>query len=426
MISADHLERQLRTIIDGNRILPPQPSIPVKITVFPENEQQIGELVKWATKDRITLLPLGGGTYIFPGIEDLHVAISLTKMNHKIEHVSEDLIATVPAGMTFKEVRADLSSHGQMIPLDQPGKHVSTIGGMVSVNVSGPSRHRYGTARDWVIETRIINADGEAVKSGAKVVKNVSGYDLNKLYIGARGTLGILTYISFKLAPIPESSVTFRSCYNSLTDANALTHLIRQEYLDIEKMVIIKGKWTPGKAKHWWVLIEISGSENGLKPQIEHLSKLHDQVEVRRWNITSKEDSQHFWNVACNREKSDDSVPKEDIWEMRMVLPKRELLPFLVDLSILDEMDASFNILPTSGICTIGIAGKESTVTDTLNSIIKEVKVKKGWVEFVKMPPDSNFERWPILPPSFPWMQKIKREFDPNNIFAPGTFIGGI
>ncbi|MCH8012479.1 MAG: FAD-binding oxidoreductase [Candidatus Marinimicrobia bacterium] len=426
MISADHLERQLQTIIDGNRILPPQPSIPVKITVFPENEQQISELVKWATKDQITLLPLGGGTHTFSGIEDLHVAISLTKMNHQIEHVSEDLIATVAAGMTFKDVQTDLSSHGQMIPLDQPGKHNSTIGGMVSANVSGPSRHRYGTARDWVIETRLINADGKVVKSGAKVVKNVSGYDLNKLYIGARGTLGILTYISFKLAPIPKSSVTFRSCYNSLTDAFALTHLIRREYLDIEKMVIIKGKWTPGKTKHWWLLIDLAGTEIGIEPQIKHLSKLHDQVEARRWNITSKEDSQHFWNMACNREKSDDTISNEDIWEVRMVLPKRELLPFLVDLTISDEMNVSFKIFPTSGICTIEFVGKKSTVTNILNFIIKEVKVKKGLVEFVKMPPDTNFERWPILPPSFPWIQKIKRALDPNNIFAPGTFIGGI
>src|SRR5205823_6187047 len=97
---------------------------------------------------------------------------------------------------------------GQFLALDPPIDEEATIGGLIATNTSGPLRFSYGTARDLVIGTRVANPDGTLTRAGGRVVKNVAGYDLNKLYIGSLGTLAIIVELSFKLAPIPRQLAT--------------------------------------------------------------------------------------------------------------------------------------------------------------------------------------------------------------------------
>ena len=108
--------------------------------------------------------------------------------------------------MRFADLQKRLGEEGQFLALDPPVADGATIGGVIATNVSGPLRFAYGTARDLVIGTRVANPDGTLTRAGGRVVKNVAGYDLNKLYVGSLGTLSIIVELSFKLAPIPPAA----------------------------------------------------------------------------------------------------------------------------------------------------------------------------------------------------------------------------
>lgn len=121
------------------------------------------------------------------------------------EHVPEDMVVTVEAVMTIGALQAELAKRGQWLPIDPPNPDRLTIGDLINTNASGPRRFGYGTIRDFLIGIEMKLADGTIIKSGGKVVKNVAGYDLAKLFIGGRGTLGTVVSATFKLRPLPES-----------------------------------------------------------------------------------------------------------------------------------------------------------------------------------------------------------------------------
>src|SRR6266498_4107469 len=135
------------------------------------------------------------------------LALLTTGLNHIVEYEPADLTVTVEAGMRFADLQAALGEHGQFLALDPAVDSNATIGGIIATNASGPLRFSFGSARDLVIGTRVANPDGSLTRAGGRVVKNVAGYDLNKLHIGGLGTLGVIVELSFKLAPIPPALV---------------------------------------------------------------------------------------------------------------------------------------------------------------------------------------------------------------------------
>jgi glycolate oxidase FAD binding subunit len=129
--------------------------------------------------------------------------IDLRALDRLIEHTPEDMTATVQAGLTLAALQKQLAAGGQWLPLDPPGARELTIARLLAFNASGPRRFGFGTARDYVIGLKVVLADGRIIQSGGKVVKNVAGYDLAKLFIGSRGSLGVIVEASFKLRPCP-------------------------------------------------------------------------------------------------------------------------------------------------------------------------------------------------------------------------------
>lgn len=139
------------------------------------------------------------------------LVIALDRLDQVIEHSPADLVASVQCGMPLALAQSRLAQHGQWIPVDPAQVSSSTVGGTLAMNRFGPRRLRYGTLRDWVIGTTLVRSDGAIVKAGGMVVKNVSGYDLSKLYIGSQGSLGILVQANFKLTPVPISRAWLRA-----------------------------------------------------------------------------------------------------------------------------------------------------------------------------------------------------------------------
>jgi glycolate oxidase FAD binding subunit len=178
--------------------------------VTPTTREELAEALHAADERGESVAPLGGGTQLEMGMPPsrLDVAIETSRLNRLVEYEPADLTVTAEAGMRFVDLQRLLAEQGQFLALDPPAQQDATLGGLIATNASGPLRFSFGTARDVVIGTRVANPDGTLTHAGGRVVKNVAGYDLNKLYIGSLGTLGIVVELSFKVAPIPPATGT--------------------------------------------------------------------------------------------------------------------------------------------------------------------------------------------------------------------------
>lgn len=172
-----------------------------------DSTEQISELIKNAAATKQTMTPAGGRTLLDtdPGTDLL---IDLGRLNKIIEHEPADLIAVAQAGVTLAAFNKKLSENGQWLPLDPPDDGRATLGGIVATGLGGAQQFGYGRPRGSVIGMTVVLADGSIIKAGGRVVKNVAGYDLCKLFTGSYGTLGVITEITFKLRPRPAREAT--------------------------------------------------------------------------------------------------------------------------------------------------------------------------------------------------------------------------
>src|SRR5438128_1803386 len=170
-----------------------------------------------------SVTPWGGGTAASVGMPTAGAGLilGLRRMAQLLDHEPGDLTATVEAGMTVEAFQAALGRRGQWLSLDPPDADRATVGGVLATNACGPRRHLYGTARDLLIGVTVVTADGSVVKGGGKVVKNVAGYDLPKLFIGSYGTLRAIVEATVKLRPLAEHEDLVCVRFDRLKDARA-------------------------------------------------------------------------------------------------------------------------------------------------------------------------------------------------------------
>ncbi|MBC8324895.1 MAG: FAD-binding oxidoreductase [Verrucomicrobia subdivision 3 bacterium] len=149
-------------------------------------------------------------------------AFDLSAIGELIKHVPEDMTATVQAGMNLSDFQTQLALQNQWLPVDPPCPNTLSIGALLAGNATGPRRFGFGSVRDWLIGIAVVLPDGRLVRNGGKVVKNVAGFDLCKLFVGSRGTLGVIVEATFKLLPKPEAEVFLKKECASLDDAEDL------------------------------------------------------------------------------------------------------------------------------------------------------------------------------------------------------------
>ena len=173
----------------------------------PASVDELGEMIRKGAEGGRAVYPLGGRTSLGIGLPPNQpgYAYDLTQLNKVIDYPARDMTITVQTGLTVAALRNLLNSEKQRLPVDLPGDDKATIGGAIALNRSGPRRLGLGTLRDYVIGISFMTDDGVEVKAGGRVVKNVAGYDLMKLQIGAMGTLGVLTQVTLKVFPRPEA-----------------------------------------------------------------------------------------------------------------------------------------------------------------------------------------------------------------------------
>jgi glycolate oxidase FAD binding subunit len=217
--------------------------------------------------------------------------MDLPAMNRVVAHRPEDLTVTVEAGMTLAGLQAHLARSGQWLPIDPPGAERLSVGALIADNVSGSRRYGYGTIREHLIGLAVVLADGRLVRSGGRVVKNVAGYDVQKLLVGSRGSLGVIVEATFKVAPLPELERIVQARCDTLADAGGLLERVWDGALTPTLMDLhnLEGEEA---AESLRLVLGFAGSREAVEDQLER---------ARRLGIgeaTGLDAQTRFWSVA--------------------------------------------------------------------------------------------------------------------------------
>jgi glycolate oxidase FAD binding subunit len=209
--------------------------------VRPADAEQAAAVLRWCSERGVAVIPWGGGTAMELGNPPLaaHVVLLTQRLGAVVDHDHTNLTVTVQAGATLASLEAVLAARRQFLPLEPPCAGSATAGGAVAANLNGPRRMRYGSARDLVIGMRVAQAHGVVAKFGGKTVKNVAGYDMAKLFVGSLGTLGLITELTFKVMPVPETSRTVALWGQELSRLWTLAGRILMSPLGPSAMVVV-------------------------------------------------------------------------------------------------------------------------------------------------------------------------------------------
>ncbi len=425
----DVAEAQLAPLtIDGR-----QPAL----ALSPDSPDAVAAAVGMAAEHGAAVALYGSGTKVGLGNppERYDVALRLHTLDRILEYEPADLTVTVQAGIRLNAVQHQLAAKGQFLALDPPHAAAATIGGILATNASGPSRLLYGSARDLVLGMRFATADGEVAKTGGKVVKNVVGYDLNKMHIGALGTLGVLLEVTFKVAPLPRQERTLWVCFAELAEAHGFSGRLYRSQLAPRAVELLDGAAArqcegPGD-EPWLVLLHAAGSPATVARQVS---------DAEQW---ARADGATGYGQL-------DGDAHADLWTAVRALPGRAV-PGGVRLKIATlptEIVAVWEVLERaarsadatltrlahagSGI-TYGLFGAKTehgldlAAAATIVTAAQSVVLPSGGSVVVESCPVAlkrHIDVWGPTRDDFPIMQALKAQFDPQGLFNPGRFLG--
>jgi glycolate oxidase FAD binding subunit len=361
----------------------------------------------------------GGGTQMRLGAPPrrYEVAFSTESMSRLLEYEPADLTCRVEAGMRLSELQDVLCAQGQRLPLDPPHPERSTVGGMVAANANGLSRARYGTVRDWVIGIAVAYPSGKLARAGGKVVKNVAGYDLMKLHIGALGTVGVVAEVNFKVQARPQSDATVLGHFEAPIPAIDAGAKLAHEYLAPAASVVLDrhALWGCGLTADWrWTL---ALKLEGYGREVEAARDLAVRV-VRDGGgrVEGQDIPISFWDAA-----RDWSTPADDAILLRAIAPLNGVAAVMGAL----PLDAPTMVQPASGIVDVRLP---ATTAGVALQGLRAAVGAQGQVVVLAAPPQvkETLDVWGPPPPGFPIMRALKQALDPNHILNPGRFVGGI
>jgi glycolate oxidase FAD binding subunit len=240
------------------------------VAASPASTGEASALLRAAADHGLTVVPRGAGTGLAWGAPptSCDLVVDLTSMDQVIEHAAGDLVARVQAGAPMRHVASELASRGQQLALDAPAD--ATVGGVLATGTAGPRRFRYGAPRDLLIGLTVVRADGVVAHSGGKVVKNVAGYDLGKLFSGSQGTLGLITEAIFRLHPVPPAAAYVTAEFPS--PGAPAAEAVAAAAVSALAPSAVELDWHPPGPPRVGVLLE--GTESGVAERAKQMSEL--------------------------------------------------------------------------------------------------------------------------------------------------------
>jgi glycolate oxidase len=201
-----------------------------ELVVLPRTTEEVAATVTLANRERIALVPRGAGTNLAGGtVPNLGgIVLSLTRMIDILEIDPVNMVTVVQPGVVTGDLQAEVAKRGLYYPPDPASLKATTIGGNVGMNAGGPHALKYGVTSDYVMGLEVILPSGEVIRTGGKAIKNVTGYNLTQLFVGSEGTLGVITEITLRLIPQPETSGSVLAAFSDLDDADTVVNRILQ------------------------------------------------------------------------------------------------------------------------------------------------------------------------------------------------------
>lgn len=423
-ISAEQLAQRLRASLGSDAITNEASvlgdhkvdGLAPSLICTPASAEQIVAAVKICAEAQAAITPWGGGTAMKLGNPPraLEVVVKTSGLNRVIEHDAANLTATVQSGMSLAALQATLAPQKQFAPLDAPAPERSTIGGIVAANLNGPSRASYGSVRDLVIGMKVVLASGETIKAGGKVVKNVAGYDMCKLFTGSLGTLGIITEITLRMAPLPVSTATVIAAGRSAELTVLAKQLAQTKLLPSATFLLQAGASAP-----WQLAVSFDGFAETVARQVNQLAAMMQPLGLSQ-EIIDGESEQQRWRGIGDLPLA----PHRVVY--RVTMPRSAVTETLATLA---GWSANLSFAADLAMGTTWLSQAADPRAENLLPRLAELAQKqRGHAILFAAPPwlKQGIDIWGPVTPAHGLMAKIKQEFDPNGLFNPGRFIGGL
>lgn len=401
--------------------------------VQPQSVAEISDIVRRAASENQAIYPLGGRTLLDIGLPPARpgIAVDLRSLSQVLDYPARDMTITAQAGITISQLQTLLATENQRLPIDVPNAEQATLGGVLAVNVSGPRRLGFGTLRDYVIGIRTVNDEGQEVKAGGRVVKNVAGYDLCKLHIGALGTLGIITQVTLKLRPLPECTtlITFgceTAALERLLDQLHATRT-RPVCLDVLNQPAVRAITRQPRLDMpdapWVVVIGFEDNSDAVGWQVRQLLQEMDSGDIEGLEARAGAASEPLWRSLIEHTASGERVTfKANLLPHAVAAFCRRAAELMEPMRlhahagsgiVYGHLDGDLTLPPVAAML------KELTeiaVRAEGNLVLPRCPV--AWKSELPVWGRERSDLW--------LMRQVKDKLDPRKLFNPGRFLAGI
>jgi glycolate oxidase FAD binding subunit len=407
---------------------------------FPRAAEEVAAVLAAADEAGAAVIPWGSGAHMRlgnpPRAYDL--ALSAARLDRVLEYEPADLTVTVEAGIPLSKLQARLAEHGQFLPLDPPGSPEATVGGVLAANASGPSRHAHGTARDLLLGCRVAHCDGTLSRGGGRVVKNVAGYDMPKLYVGSLGTLGIIVEATFRAAPLPAVQETLVAAFPTAAAAAEAGSAAIDLGLSLRALELMDPAFTAALSDElglslpedaWGLAAWTVGSESAVRRSMRELEALCRGATTQ--SRLQGGSSESLWGClrGLMRPEAAELATKASV--LSSDVPR--LMDSLSDL-------AQGSAIPISSVAHLGVgvvysrwrlaegpSGAEGVALARVVSQAEAAARDLGGSLVVEQAPPAlkeHIDVWGPLRADFELIRRIKEQFDPRGTLSPGRFLG--
>lgn len=383
----------------------------------PTTVAEAGEVVRQAREQRRAIYPVGGRTRLHVGRVPTRpgVALDTTSLAAVIDYPARDMTVTVQAGMRVADLARLLAAENQRLPIDVPHAD-ATVGGILATNASGPRRFGHGTLRDYLIGVSVLDDQGNDTKAGGRVVKNVAGYDLCKLHIGALGTLGVVTQATFKLRPLPAARALVVAAVSGDQLEAVLTtvHATRTRPVVVEVLNRRRADAVGSLPAGEWVVVV--GFEESAETVAWQTSQLRNELAA----ATVGDDG--LWDALV---KATDAPAAVGL--MANLLPSA-----VADFCrALDRRPEPWRVQAHAGSGIVRAFAEDATldaVAATLRELTPLAAQAAGNVVVPRCPTawKARLPVWGAPRGDVVVMRKVKLALDPLGVFNPGRFLEGI